>query len=414
MGKKTLVSRSFSGLKQGRKMARMSAFALALTFGAAVLAGCGDKPADKAAVAAEATDVLTGKFDKVTRIEGKTFGTFYYITVPGGYPGGEDTLRSDAEFIFTRISNAISTFDPEAEIARFDAHDSTSPFPISGYLADIIEEVQRQSRRLDQAMDPTVGPLINLWGFGHKGEISQSPDDATIAETKTYVGLDKFSLRRAGGTAYLEKSDPRVELDLSTIGEGLAADEIAALMDEKGINNYMIAVAGAIRSKGANPDGKLWRVGIEDPLSQGQSVFAAVCPKGMAISTAGSYRNFFLDEKTNKFYSHVIDPETGRPIEHRTVSITVIDRSAMITDSLDTGLLVFGAQKAVEWGNKNDVAVYAIEISEDGKANATYSRNFAPYLKCTVSPSASAALTAPGAANAANAANTVADIEQQN
>lgn len=332
----------------------------------------------------QATDIVAEKTTQVTKLEGKTFGTFYYITVPGGYPGGKETLQKDAEFVFKKVSDAISTFDKNAEIARFNDFKSTEDFVISGYLANIIEEVSRQSLRVDQAMDPTVGPLVNLWGFGPSGDIKKSPTDELIAQTKSYVGLDKFELRRAGNTAYLRKADPRVALDLSTIGEGLAADELAALMDEKNIPSYMIAVAGAIRSKGGNADGKLWRVGVEDPLSQGAKVFQVVCPQGMAISTAGSYRNFFLDEDTNKFYSHVIDTKTGRPIDHRTVSVTVIDKSAMVTDALDTGLLVLGAQEAVQWGNKNSTPVYAIEIDDEGKQVATYSRAFEPYLKCVV------------------------------
>lgn len=337
----------------------------------------------------EATDVVTKPFSTVTNIQGKTFGTFYYITVPGGYPGGEATLRSDAEFVFTKVSNAISTFDPNAELARFNAHQSTSDFVISGYLADILENVLRQSLRIDHAMDPTVGPLVNLWGFGPKGDVTESPSEEKIQETLQYVGLDKVELRHLSDGAALIKKDPRVELDLSTIGEGLAADELAALFDQKGINNYMIAVAGAIRSKGANPEGKLWRVGIEDPMSQGQKVFTAVCPQGMAISTAGSYRNFFLDSKSGTFYSHIIDPDTGRPINHRTVSVSVIARSALETDALDTGLLVKGAKAAVEWGNKTETPVYAIEINDKGEEVATYSRAFTPYLKCVLNLSIS-------------------------
>lgn len=345
------------------------------------LSACGgDKEVPK-------SDVLTQKFDQVTKIDGKTFGTLYYVTVPGGYPGGEETLRADAEFVFKKVSDAISTFDPKAEIARFNEFKSTDSFIITSYLADVIEEVVLQSRRVEQSMDPTVGPLVNLWGFGPKGEISRSPSEEDIKNTLAYVGLERFGLYRAGDEgAFLKKTEPRVELDLSTIGEGLAADELAALMDQKGVENYMIAVAGAIRTKGANPDGKLWRVGIEDPLSQGSKVFAVACPQSMAISTAGSYRNFFLDKDTDKFYSHIIDTKTGKPISHRTVSVSVIDRSALITDAVDTGLLVLGAKKAVEWGEKNSVAVYAIEIDKDGKPVATYSRAFEPYLKCVVDP----------------------------
>ncbi|MCK0513422.1 FAD:protein FMN transferase [Anaerobiospirillum sp. NML120448] len=361
--------------KKGLTLLSAGVMAAVLSLG---VTGCNEKTQP------QATDIVAEKTTQVTKLEGKTFGTFYYITVPGGYPGGKETLQKDAEFVFKKVSDAISTFDKNAEIARFNDFKSTEDFVISGYLANIIEEVSRQSLRVDQAMDPTVGPLVNLWGFGPSGDIKKSPTDELIAQTKSYVGLDKFELRRAGNTAYLRKADPRVALDLSTIGEGLAADELAALMDEKNIPSYMIAVAGAIRSKGGNADGKLWRVGVEDPLSQGAKVFQVVCPQGMAISTAGSYRNFFLDEDTNKFYSHVIDTKTGRPIDHRTVSVTVIDKSAMVTDALDTGLLVLGAQEAVQWGNKNSTPVYAIEIDDEGKQVATYSRAFEPYLKCVV------------------------------
>lgn len=361
--------------KKGLTLLSAGVMAAVLSLG---VTGCNEKTQP------QATDIVAEKTTLVTKLEGKTFGTFYYITVPGGYPGGKETLQKDAEFVFKKVSDAISTFDKNAEIARFNDFKSTEDFVISGYLANIIEEVSRQSLRVDQAMDPTVGPLVNLWGFGPSGDIKKSPTDELIAQTKSYVGLDKFELRRAGNTAYLRKADPRVALDLSTIGEGLAADELAALMDEKNIPSYMIAVAGAIRSKGGNADGKLWRVGVEDPLSQGAKVFQVVCPQGMAISTAGSYRNFFLDEDTNKFYSHVIDTKTGRPIDHRTVSVTVIDKSAMVTDALDTGLLVLGAQEAVQWGNKNSTPVYAIEIDDEGKQVATYSRAFEPYLKCVV------------------------------
>lgn len=361
--------------KKGLTLLSAGVMAAVLSLG---VTGCNEKTQP------QATDIVAEKTTQVTKLEGKTFGTFYYITVPGGYPGGKETLQKDAEFVFKKVSDAISTFDKNAEIARFNDFKSTEDFVISGYLANILEEVSRQSLRIDQAMDPTVGPLVNLWGFGPSGDIKKSPTDELIAQTKSYVGLDKFELRRAGNTAYLRKADPRVALDLSTIGEGLAADELAALMDEKNIPSYMIAVAGAIRSKGGNADGKLWRVGVEDPLSQGAKVFQVVCPQGMAISTAGSYRNFFLDEDTNKFYSHVIDTKTGRPIDHRTVSVTVIDKSAMVTDALDTGLLVLGAKEAVEWGNKNSTPVYAIEIDAEGKQVATYSRAFEPYLKCVV------------------------------
>ena len=165
-------------------------------------------------------------------------------------------------------------------------------------------------------------------------------------------------------------------------GEGLGSDLLASRLDRQNVANYMVAVAGAIRTKGVNPKGEPWKVGIEDPLAPGSTPFAVVCPQGMAMSTSGTYRNFFIDEKTNERFSHIIDPQTGKPINHRTVSVTVIAPSALTTDTLDTGLMVMGADKALKWAEENEVPIYTVEINEKGEAVGRYSRYMEPYLKC--------------------------------
>ena len=335
----------------------------------ALIGGCDERSSDNIVPA-------------VIKINGKTMGTFYSVTIPGDFPGGEDALRTEAESAFKQVSDAISTFDPNSEIARFNKFNSMELFPISDYLAAIIEESNRQSLMIHGVMDFSVGPLVNLWGFGPEGRPEKVPSEDEISSVRTYVGHDKYELRRENGKAYLRKVDPRVKLDLSTVGEGLGADLLAEKLDGQHVKNYMIAIAGAIRTKGKNPQGNEWRVGIEDPTGKG--VFAAVCPLGQGMSTAGSYRNFFVDKDTGKRYSHAIDPRTGKPIEHYTVSVTVVAPTTLITDALDTGLLVLGAKEAVEWGNKTNHAVYAIEMKTDGTFDASYSRAFEPYLKCQI------------------------------
>ena len=153
------------------------------------------------------------------------------------------------------------------------------------------------------------------------------------------------------------------------------------MLDAKGIKNYFASVAGASRSAGVNSRGKPWRIGIEDPSTPDHSIFATVCPMGKAMSTAGSYRNYFKDEKNGRIYSHAIDPKTGRPVDHSTMSVTVIADTAFETDALDTGLLVWGADKALEWAEREGVAVYTIEM-KDGKSVGRASSAFKPYLKC--------------------------------
>lgn len=316
-----------------------------------------------------------------TIASGKTMGTFYRVQVVGGYKEGEQSLQSDCDKEFKKITDAISTFDKDAELALVDADFTTDPIVISPYLADIIKRCREQSDRIDYAMDISVGPLVNLWGFGPSKRNSVTPSDDEIKKAMALTGPDAYRIYEKDGAYYLQKKDPAVKLDLSTVGEGLGADAVAKTLDENKVQNYLASVAGASRSKGTNPKGDPWRIGIEDPTNPDHNVYQAVCPLGMAMSTAGSYRNYFKDAKTGRIFSHAIDPKTGRPVDHSTLSVTVIAKTAFETDALDTGLLVLGADRALKVANQDNLAIFTIEMKQ-GKPYARYSKAFSPYLKC--------------------------------
>ncbi len=346
--------------------------AAALLGAALILCSCGKSTDSPAAQQAE----------PAVRVEGRTMGTFYALTVlPGKYDLDEQKLRQDAEEQFKYVSDAISSFDVTSEIARFNNWQSTEPMLISNYLGNVIEEVNNQARRIDGVLDLSIAPLVNLWGFGPDGRPNRVPDSEAVAEAGRFVGMDKYKVSYIGGQAFLQKTDPRVKLDLSTVGEGLGVDRLASKLDEAMISNYLVSIAGAVRTSGHNPQGRDWRVGIVNPENPDGQPLAIVCPQGMAMSTSGSYRNYFVDEETGKRYSHIIDPRTAAPIDHHTVSVTVIERTALITDTLDTGLMVMGADEALQWGDSHETAVYVIEM-KDGKPQGRYNRYFAPYLKC--------------------------------
>ena len=153
-------------------------------------------------------------------------------------------------------------------------------------------------------------------------------------------------------------------VDLSTLGEGYGADELVRLMNRNGITNYLVSVGGAVSSRGVNGQGKPWRVAIQKPTDRENAVQALVDLHGYGISTAGSYRNYF--EQNGQRYSHVIDPTTGRPINHRLVSATVIAPTALEADGWDTGLMVLGTEKALKLAEEKGLAVYLISKTDDG------------------------------------------------
>lgn len=316
-----------------------------------------------------------------TIIQGKTMGTFYAVNVVGGYKGGEAGLKALAEGAFKQICDEISTFDKNAELYKFNDFKSTEPFEISNELGRIIQDTVYQGRRIEGATDITVGPLVNLWGFGKDKKKDEAPSQDEINQALELVGLDKFEVRTENNKSYLVKHNKDIKLDLATVGEGLGADAVAAKLVKEGYKNFMVNVAGASRSYGVNAKGKKWRLGIEDPTSPERRVFVPICALDKAVTTAGSYRNYFKDETTGKIFSHAIDPKTGYPVTHKTLSVTVVSDSAFESDALDTGLLVLGAQKALDWGKEHGYAIATIEYDK-GNPLFRYTDNFKQYLDC--------------------------------
>ena len=310
---------------------------------------------------------------------GTGMGTFYSLKVNGEYPGGQEALARDAEQTIRRIEKEISTFDRTSELSKFNSYQGTGRFEVSRDTAIMVAETMRLGKSIGGATDITVFPLVDLWGFGpDKKPEGFVPDDASIEKAKALLGLDRLHVIMDAGRYYLQKDFPELHVDLSTVGEGYGADRFAELMDRKGVKNYLVQIAGASRSRGISPSGRPWRIAINGPQRGEDVAMETIVPQEMAVSTAGSYRNYF--EKDGKRFSHAIDPVTGRPIEHRTVSVTVIAPTGLETDALDTGLLVLGADRALEYAEKAGLPIYCIVKDESGKFVSRYSSAFAKYL----------------------------------
>jgi len=244
-------------------------------------------------------------------------------------------------------------------------------------MADIVITSLRIGRQTGGAMDITVGPLVNLWGFGPTKQPGHTPDAAQIAAARAQTGLQHLRVVQGADGQWLQKDLPDLYVDLSTVGEGFATDHLARLMEQLGINNYLVSVGGAVLSRGLNAQQQPWRVAIQKPTDRENAVQARVDLQGHGISTSGSYRNYY--ELDGKRISHVIDPVTGRPIEHKLVSATVIATTALEADGWDTGLMVLGTEKAKALAIKEHLAVYL--ISKQGDKFASWmSPQFAAFL----------------------------------
>lgn len=312
-----------------------------------------------------------------TRIQGSTMGTYYAVTLSDPFPGGQNALRQEVETLLARLNQEISTYDPASLISRFNQGTGQPPQVIPATMAKIVQQGMDAGHLTRGALDVTVGPLVNLWGFGPDKRPTQRPGAEQIAQARERVGIDKLTLTPQGDHFLLGKAIPGLYLDLSTLGEGAASDEIAGLLERRGVHNYLIEVAGAVRSKGRNTKGNPWRVAIVEPSDRPGAIEDVVTPNGMAVSTAGSYRNYY--ELDGKRYSHIIDPATGEPVTHRLVSASVITPTALEADALDTALMVMGPERAMAFAKEHRLAVYLIEKTDQGFV-ARHTPEFAPYL----------------------------------
>jgi len=297
-------------------------------------------------------------------IEGKTMGTFYSVKVSGDITIGKQQLQQQIDAVLERANDDISTYRADSVLSRFNRSRSTDPYAVPRGMADIILMAQRIGRDTGGAMDITVGPLVNLWGFGPDKRPVKMPNPQQIAAARQNIGLQHLKLLSDSRGEWLQKDLPEMYVDLSTLGEGYGADELVRLMARNGITNYLVSVGGAVSSRGVNGQGKPWRVAIQKPTDRENAVQALVDLQGYGISTAGSYRNYF--EQNGQRYSHVIDPTTGRPINHRLVSATVIAPTALEADGWDTGLMVLGTEKALKLAEEKGLAVYLISKTDDG------------------------------------------------
>lgn len=342
-----------------RKKGYVSGGGLMVLAGTLALSGC-DKPSAPAMV-----------------LEGKTMGTVWRVSLAHVDRARESQLRERIQQQLDNDDATLSTWKPDSVLSRFNRYQGAAPQPVSADMADIVTVALRIGAKTSGAMDITVGPLVNLWGFGPAKQPTHTPDAAQIAVAKVQTGLQHLRVIQGVKGQWLQKDLPGLYVDLSTMGEGYATDHLARLMEQEGINNYLVSVGGAVLSRGKNAQDQPWRVAIQKPTDRENAVQARVDLQGHGISTSGSYRNYY--ELDGKRISHVIDPNSGRPIEHKLVSATVIATTALEADGWDTGLMVLGTEKAKALALKEKLAVYL--VSKQGDTFVSWmSPRFAAFL----------------------------------
>ena len=321
---------------------------LAITMGS-LLPACGD-------------DHRTGR---PVVISGLTMGTDYTVKIKKqDKPVNAQKVRSDIDNILERLNNQMSTYIESSELSRINQSGRVDWIPVSDDLLTVIEQALIVSRLSDGAFDITVGPVVNLWGFGPGPRMDTVPDDKQIKDVLHKVGYRHLETRH--NPPSIKKARADLYIDLSGIAKGYAVDVLADYLERLGIENYLVDIGGEVRARGNNPEGTNWRIGIEKPVISKRAIQRVVRLDDAAMATSGDYRNYFEEGGTR--YSHTIDPNTGKPISHKLVSVTVITPVAMYADALATAFMVLGPDKGYQLAEQENLAVLFIIKTDDGFA----------------------------------------------
>ncbi|MCG7499487.1 FAD:protein FMN transferase [Vibrio sp. Of7-15] len=308
-------------------------------------------------------------------LTGSTMGTYYSVKLikQDGLPE-QVAIQAEIDRVLELVNDQMSTYRKHSELSQFNQYQGSDGFEVSADTAAVVKESIRLNQLTSGALDVTVGPLVNLWGFGPEGRPEVVPTEAELAARRSVIGIEHLSL---DGNKLI-KDIPELYVDLSTIAKGWGVDKVADYLDSIGVQDYLVEIGGELRLKGKNKDDIAWRIAIEKPVDNERSIQEIVEPGDMAVATSGDYRNYF--ERDGVRYSHIINPQTGQPIKHKVVSVTVIAPTSMTADGLSTGMMVLGSEKALELANKEDIAVFMVVKTADGYDEIA-SEAFKPYLK---------------------------------
>ncbi len=312
--------------------------------------------------------------DRRISFSGKTMGTTYHITVIAPSMTSGDRLQKKVEARLVEINNSMSTYIAASEISRFNNFNHVGrPFAASDDFTRVLQIGERIFNLTKGAWDATVWPLVKLWGFHLPVEQRRVPTRKQIDSALACIGYGKIQLTEAG----VIKKASCVTLDLGSIAKGYGVDQIAALLKENGLTDFIVEIGGEIVASGTKGNGDNWNIGINLPedYAPANQVRRTLTLSNRAVATSGDYRNFFMVGDNR--YCHVLDPRTGSPVKTSVVSASVVSDSCAFADGLATALMIMAPEESLSLVNSLAHTECLVTVREaDGQLKDYYSKKF--------------------------------------
>lgn len=295
---------------------------------------------------------------------GRTMGTTYSIKLEQSDELLDLTeIARRIENELEAVNNQMSTYIATSEVSRFNNSASTGSFKVSRPTAEVVQQAIELSAKCDGAFDITVGPLVDLWGFGIAKREMVAPPAEQIEALLPCVGYQLVSVE-LGRTPLIAKSHPTTRIDLSAIAKGHGVDRVAKVLEDCGATAYFIEIGGEVRVRGLKLDGSKWRVGIELPNDTERELMDVLELQDQSLATSGNYRNFFETEDGRR-YSHTIDPKTGYPIQDPIAQASSVAETCTLADGIATVMMSSGFEKGRELAEQNNWAVLLVTKKAD-------------------------------------------------
>ncbi|WP_010520863.1 FAD:protein FMN transferase [Aquimarina agarivorans] len=314
---------------------------------------------------------------KVYNQTGRALGTTFTILYVA--PKQVGTMETSLDSIFQVINKSMSTYISTSDISKINSGDT------SVKVDAMFAEVFTLSKKIHQVskgyFDPTVGELVNAWGFGPKMGVKQMQPQV-VDSLMQFVGFDKVKLK---SDYTIQKSHPNIYLDFNAIAKGYCLDRIAAYLDSEYIGNYLIELGGELVAKGtkiiAAQEQVSWTVGIDDPnQTTERTLITTLKLKDKAMATSGNYRKFRVDTLTGKKYVHTIDPFTGYTKPSAILSASVIASNCALADGYATAFMAMPLKETKAVLKTQPLDAYIIYSDASGSLKTYITNGFQSLL----------------------------------
>ncbi len=281
---------------------------------------------------------------------GYTMGTHYDVQIAASTLSQAEAreLERGIKDYLRQINQQMSTYLTDSEISRFNETSATPPFPVSPSFRRVVERALHWGAASDGAFDPTLDPLIELWGFGRQEPLTDWPTEDDIRAALARTGYDRLQIP---DDAHIRKVDPQVRISLNAIAKGYAVDGVGTLIEQAGPTNWYVEIGGDLAVSGVNRTGDPWRIGVELPAAKagrGEALYGIAHITEGSLAGSGVYRQWHTMADGRR-YSHIIDPRTGYPTDHDLVAVHVWAPRCVDADAVATALIVMGRDEGMAW-----------------------------------------------------------------